>query len=109
MKRNADVIQIFDKRLLIVRTCNLFIVADVGEFFVFDITGIHLLEPRLDVKPGDGPCCTCQFSLTPEEGAKEGAPFIETCIIQTTEKAFDDFAASGVDKELNRRTLGLEG
>jgi sugar phosphate isomerase/epimerase len=43
----------------------------------------------------------------PEQGAAEGAPFIARHIIRVTEKAFDDFAASGVDRELNRRVLGL--
>lgn len=43
----------------------------------------------------------------PEDGAKEGAKFIADHLIRVTEKAFDDFAASGVDKELNRKILGL--
>jgi len=42
-----------------------------------------------------------------EQGAKEGAPFIARHIIQTAERAFDDFAASGADVESNRRMLGL--
>lgn len=42
-----------------------------------------------------------------EQGAKEGAPFIARHIIQTAERAFDDFAASGADLEANRRMLGL--
>jgi sugar phosphate isomerase/epimerase len=42
-----------------------------------------------------------------EQGAAEGAPFIDSHIIQVTEKAFDDFAASGTDKAANRRILGL--
>ncbi len=44
----------------------------------------------------------------PEDGAEEGAPFIEAHIIRTTEKAFDDFAGSGTDEAMNRRILGLE-
>ncbi|MBN9362541.1 sugar phosphate isomerase/epimerase, partial [Devosia sp.] len=32
-----------------------------------------------------------------EQGAAEGAPFIQSHIINVTEKAFDDFAASGTD------------
>ncbi len=44
----------------------------------------------------------------PETGAAEGAPFIRDHIIRVTEKAFDDFAASGVDAEANRRMLGLD-
>ncbi|MBD0285813.1 MAG: sugar phosphate isomerase/epimerase [Flavisolibacter sp.] len=43
----------------------------------------------------------------PEQGAREGAPFIENHIIQTTEKAFDDFASAGTDEQLNRAVLGL--
>src|SRR3954470_22766566 len=43
-----------------------------------------------------------------EQGAKEGAPFIARHIIQTAERAFDDFAKSGADKEANRRMLGLK-
>jgi len=42
-----------------------------------------------------------------EQGAAEGAPFIASHIIQVTEKAFDDFAASGTDTAANRRILGL--
>jgi sugar phosphate isomerase/epimerase len=43
----------------------------------------------------------------PEDGAREGATFIKDHIIRVTEKAFDDFAASGIDSELNKRVLGL--
>lgn len=43
----------------------------------------------------------------PEQGAAEGAPFIADHIIRVTEKAFDDFASSGVDRESNTRMLGL--
>lgn len=43
----------------------------------------------------------------PQQGAEEGAPFIEQHIIQTTDKAFDDFAGSGTDENANRRILGL--
>jgi sugar phosphate isomerase/epimerase len=42
-----------------------------------------------------------------EQGAKEGAPFIARHIIQTAERAFDDFAKSGSDADANRRMLGL--
>ncbi|HEX4298172.1 MAG TPA: sugar phosphate isomerase/epimerase family protein, partial [Devosia sp.] len=42
-----------------------------------------------------------------EQGAAEGAPFIESHIIRVTEKAFDDFAASGTDTAANRKMLGL--
>ena len=42
-----------------------------------------------------------------EQGAAEGAPFIQSHIINVTEKAFDDFAASGTDTAANRKILGL--
>lgn len=42
-----------------------------------------------------------------EQGAKEGVPFIARHIIQAAERAFDDFAKSGIDTETNRRILGL--
>jgi sugar phosphate isomerase/epimerase len=42
-----------------------------------------------------------------EQGAAEGAPFIARHIIQAASRAFDDFAASGVDRAANRRMLGL--
>jgi len=43
----------------------------------------------------------------PEQGAAEGAPFIQSHIIRVTEHAFDDFASSGTDEEMNKRILGL--
>ena len=43
----------------------------------------------------------------PGDGAKEGAEFISAHIIHTTEKAFDDFAGTGADEEMNRRILGI--
>lgn len=43
----------------------------------------------------------------PEDGAREGAPFIRDHIIRVTEHAFDDFAAGGADRQLNRRMMGL--
>jgi sugar phosphate isomerase/epimerase len=43
----------------------------------------------------------------PEDGAKEGARFIQEHIIRVTEKAFDDFASSGIDEATNRKVLGL--
>jgi sugar phosphate isomerase/epimerase len=42
-----------------------------------------------------------------EQGAAEGAPFIAGHIIKVVSRAFDDFAASGVDVGTNRRLLGL--
>jgi sugar phosphate isomerase/epimerase len=43
----------------------------------------------------------------PEDGAKEGAPFIRDHIIRVTEKAFDDFAGTEGDEGFNRALLGL--
>ena len=43
----------------------------------------------------------------PEDGAREGAEFIKNHIINTTEKAFDDFAGSGADIEANKKMLGI--
>ncbi len=42
-----------------------------------------------------------------EQGAKEGAPFIESMIIETADRAFDDFAGGGSDENRNRRILGF--
>lgn len=44
----------------------------------------------------------------PEQGAAEGAPFIQRHLIRPTEHAFDDFAGAGTDAAANRRMLGLE-
>ncbi|ARO15951.1 xylose isomerase-like protein (plasmid) [Ketogulonicigenium robustum] len=43
----------------------------------------------------------------PEDGAREGAAFIRDHIIRVTERAFDDFANTGVDAQMNRKMLGL--
>ena len=43
----------------------------------------------------------------PEDGAREGAPFIRDHIIRATEKAFDDFAGTGSDRNFVRAALGL--
>ncbi|PZU60613.1 MAG: AP endonuclease [Sphingobium sp.] len=43
----------------------------------------------------------------PEDGAREGAPFIRDHIIRVTDRAFDDFAASALDIDGNRRLLGI--
>ncbi len=48
-------------------------------------------------------CCI----KSPEQGAAEGAPFIENHIIQATDVAFDDFAGGKSDDELNKKILGL--
>ena len=44
-----------------------------------------------------------------EQGAREGAPFIADHLIQVTERAFDDFAGTAPDTELNKRIMGLTG
>jgi sugar phosphate isomerase/epimerase len=44
----------------------------------------------------------------PEDGAREGAGFIEDHIIRVTEKAFDDFAGAGSNESLNKSLLGLK-
>ncbi|MFM2394980.1 MAG: hypothetical protein RLZZ546_2963 [Bacteroidota bacterium] len=48
-------------------------------------------------------CCI----KSPTQGAEEGAPFIQSHIIQVTEKAFDDFAAAGSDEKYLKSILGL--
>lgn len=48
-------------------------------------------------------CCI----KSPEQGAREGAPFITQHIIETTEVAFDDYASGKADVETNRKILGL--
>jgi len=44
----------------------------------------------------------------PEDGAREGAKFIQDHIIRVTDKAFDDFAGVETDKGLLRRIIGLD-
>lgn len=48
-------------------------------------------------------CCV----KSPEQGAREGAPFIARHLIEATQVAFDDFAGGKSDAALNRRILGL--
>ena len=43
----------------------------------------------------------------PEDGAREGAQFIKDHIIHVTDRVFDDFAASGIDAEMNKKVLGI--
>ncbi len=43
----------------------------------------------------------------PEDGAREGAPFIKKHMIRKPEKAFDDFAAVAPDENLNKKVLGI--
>lgn len=49
-------------------------------------------------------CCV----KSPEQGAREGAPFIMKHIIEATEVAFDDFAGGKSDAATNRKILGLD-
>jgi sugar phosphate isomerase/epimerase len=49
-------------------------------------------------------CCL----KSPEQGAREGAPFIAKHIIETTSVSFDDFAGGRHDAARNRRILGLK-
>ncbi len=42
-----------------------------------------------------------------EQGATEGAPFIESHIIEVATRAFDDFAATGADEAINKKVLGI--
>ena len=44
----------------------------------------------------------------PEQGAAEGAPFIDSHIIRVTDKAFDDFAGTGTDRAALRAMMGLD-
>jgi len=43
-----------------------------------------------------------------EDGASQGAAFINEHIIRVADKAFDDFADGGTDQAANRRILGIE-
>lgn len=43
----------------------------------------------------------------PEQGAAEGARFVAERIIKVTDRAFDDFADAGTDRQANRALLGL--
>jgi sugar phosphate isomerase/epimerase len=42
------------------------------------------------------------------QGAREGAPFIASMLIETPKKAFDDFAGVTTDVARNRRILGID-
>ena len=66
-----------------------------SKFAAYDFDGWAVLEWE---------CCLKHQ----EDGAREGAAFIRDHIIRVTDKAFDDFAASGVDDGVNRGILGLE-
>ena len=49
-------------------------------------------------------CCV----KSPEQGAREGAPFIARHLIDATDVAFDDFAGAETDAARNRKILGLD-
>ena len=49
-------------------------------------------------------CCI----KSPEQGAREGAPFIQKHIIEVTTKTFDDFASSEQDHDSINKILGLD-
>ena len=49
-------------------------------------------------------CCV----KSPEQGAREGAPFIQRHIIEATEKAFDDFAGAKIDETTLKKILHLK-
>ena len=66
-----------------------------SKFAAYDFDGWAVLEWE---------CCLKHQ----EDGAREGAEFIRDHIIRVTDKAFDDFAASGTDEEANRAVLGLQ-
>ena len=61
----------------------------------YDFTGWAVLEWECALKH-------------PEDGAREGATFIQDHIIRVTEKAFDDFAGTGSDEAFNKRVLGID-
>ena len=48
-------------------------------------------------------CCI----KSPEQGAREGAPFIQSHIIEATQKTFDDFAGGTIDEQHLRNILNL--
>ena len=65
-----------------------------SKFAAYDFDGWAVLEWE---------CCLKHQ----EDGAREGAAFIREHIIRVTDRAFDDFAASGTDDQANRAVLGL--
>ncbi len=48
-------------------------------------------------------CCI----KSPEQGAAEGAKFIQDHIIEVTQKAFDDFAGAKPNDQLNKKIIGI--
>jgi sugar phosphate isomerase/epimerase len=43
-----------------------------------------------------------------EQGAREGAPFIRSLLIETADRAFDDFAGTNVEPRRLRQIMGLD-
>jgi sugar phosphate isomerase/epimerase len=43
-----------------------------------------------------------------DQGAREGATFIQEHLIKVTEKAFDDFAGGSGDPDLNKKIMGVD-
>lgn len=72
-----------------------------------DFKGIFSLLTQYDF-PGwavlEWECCI----KSAEQGAAEGAPFIQRHIIQAASSTFDDFASSGADQKGNRQMMGLD-
>jgi len=48
-------------------------------------------------------CCL----KSPEQGAAEGAPFIQQHLIKVSDKKFDDFAGGNSNEQLNNTILGI--
>lgn len=48
------------------------------------------------------------FVKSPEQGAKEGAEFIDRHLVDVAQYAFDDFSAGRMDRGAYRQVLGLE-
>ena len=65
-----------------------------SKFTQYDYPGWAVLEWEDCIKNG-------------EDGAKEGAIFIEKHLIRVADRAFDDFAGGVADAEANRKLLGL--
>lgn len=65
-----------------------------SRFAQYDFSGWAVLEWE---------CCLKH----PEDGAREGAKFINEHIIRVTERAFDDFAGADIDEQANLTLLGL--
>jgi len=66
-----------------------------SKFTQYDYPGWAVLEWEDCIKNG-------------EDGAKEGAIFIEKHLIRVADRAFDDFAGGATDADANRKLLGLD-